>query len=156
MSDDYSQRLEASKRASVGQLLFQCSRLWNEQAIERVQARRDAGIRMAHTRLFPHIDLEGTRPSTIAERAGITRQAAGKLLHEMEALGLVEWIEDPSDRRASLVRYSAAGREGLLEGLALLRQMERELATGLGEQRMQTLHTLLLELRELLAGPDRS
>lgn len=149
--DSYAQQLEAAKRASVGQLLLKAARLLNENAIARVRRRsgRDA-LRTSHTALFPHIDLEGTRLTVLASRLGVSKQAAGQLVEELEQLGILERVPDPSDGRAKLVRFTSRGRRALLEGLQLLNDLERELEQRVGTAQFAALHTTLLVLVEAL------
>jgi DNA-binding MarR family transcriptional regulator len=61
------------------------------------------GIRPKHGAVFGNIDLEGTRATTLAERAGMGKAAMGELVDELERLGYVERRPDPADRRAKLV-----------------------------------------------------
>lgn len=143
-------QLEAAKNASVAQLLFKAARLWNEAAVARLQA--DQPVRLAHTRLFPHIGLTPTRASDIAERAGISKQAVSKTLGELEALGVVERIPDPSDRRARLVRFTPAGVRALLHGLSTLQTMEMELRAQLGDEGLDALRDHLPALIDALSA----
>lgn len=143
---EYVARLEAAKRASVAQLLFKAARLINEAAVARVQGLGAPGLRVSHTALFPHIDLEGTRPSVLAARLGVSRPAVGKLVADLEAMGVVERVPDPQDGRAFLVCFSAAGRAALFHGLGVLRALEAELVATVGEARWAALHEALLVL----------
>ena len=43
-------------------------------------------------------------------------------------MGTLERVPDPSDGRAQLVRFTAQGQQGLLAGLAVLGQLEDDLA----------------------------
>ena len=145
-------RIEAAKAASTAQLLFRCARLLDAYAIGRLRAVSGQPIRPAHTKLFPHIDLAGTRPTELARRLGISKQAVGPLVADLEAMGVVERVPDPSDRRARLVRF-AAGPDGdhvLLHGLRHLAAVEAELAAALGTGRWSTLHGLLTDLLPLV------
>lgn len=142
----YRRRLEQEKRNNVGQLLFKAARLLNDEALRRVRARTRYQLRASHTALFPHIDLAGTRLTTLADRLGVTKQAAGQLVEELEALGVLERAPDPTDGRAKLIRFSARGRRGLLHGLGVLRQIEQELSERLGAPRLRAFHQTLLML----------
>lgn len=142
----YAATLEAAKRASTGQLLFKAARLWNEAAVARVGAMGASGLRVSHTGVFPHIDLEGTRASVIAERMGISKQAVGRLIDDLEQMGVVARQPDPRDGRAQLVVWTEQGRQGLLHGLGVLREMEAELVARVGEARMLALRETLAEL----------
>ncbi|MCA9640446.1 MAG: winged helix-turn-helix transcriptional regulator [Polyangiaceae bacterium] len=149
-SGSYETRLEAAKQASLGQLLFKCSRLFNEQALRLASQRWGVPVRMAHTTLFPHIDLEGTRLTTLADRVGVSKQAVGQLVDDLVDFDLVERVPDPSDGRAQLVRFTERGRRGLLEGLEVLEELRGDLGRRLGNE--QILRDLLTSLQSLLGA----
>jgi len=148
--DDYAARLEAAKRASTGQLLLRAARLFNEAGIARVRATRNPRFRLAHTQLFPHIDLEGTRVTEIAARAGITKQAVGQIVSELQADGMLERLPDPTDGRAKRVRFTARGRRALLDGVGVLQSLEADLEQQIGEARMRGLRRGLLAVLDAL------
>ena len=138
--------------------MFRCARLFNEAALGRMREEMGvAGIRASHTSLFPFIELEGTRLTDLAARLGVSKQAAGQLVEDLEQMGILERAPDPADGRAKLVRFSARGRRGLLEGLAVLRRMEAELSARLASGDMERLHGILLRLLDALeAAPPLS
>lgn len=141
----------AKKQTSTAQLLFKCARLWNEIAMATVNA--EAGgtvLRPAHTALFPHIDFHGTRPTEIARRAGISKQAVGQVLDELEAAGMVERIVDPEDKRARLVRFTQRGAAGIMHGLGVLGRLESRFAGKIGAARMRELRSILTDLEPVL------
>jgi DNA-binding MarR family transcriptional regulator len=144
---EYAAQLDEAKRSSTLQLLFKAARLLNEEALERA-AKGGPRLRPSHTTLFPHIDLEGTRIVDLAARVGITKQAVSQLVDDLEALEVVERVEDPDDGRAKRVRFTKAGRRGLLDGLEVLRDLESELARSVGGTRMRELHDTLERLVE--------
>jgi DNA-binding MarR family transcriptional regulator len=124
-------KLEEAKRASAGQLLLKCARLLDEVAVARVNRQAGAPVlRPAHTKLFPHIDFQGTRIGTIAERLGVTKQAVSAWIAELAELKVVEVIPDPADGRAKQVRFTRLGLQGIHHGLSVLRQIEDELASA--------------------------
>lgn len=130
------------------QVLFRSARLLNDMGVERLQ--RDAPqVRRAHTRLLPHLDFQGIRLTELAARLEVSKQAAGQLVDELQQMGMVERVPDPSDGRARLIRFSQAGHQGLLRGLGELRALEAELAQEVGAERMARLHQ---DLSVLLAA----
>ncbi len=142
--------LERRKAVSIGQLLFRAARLWNEEAIRRVRRGAFPGARLAHTQLLPHVDLDGTRLTDLSARLGVTKQATLELVNELERVGILERIPDPSDGRAKLIRFSRRGRRALLEGLDVLSALEGELRGELGDRKMDDLGALLRELLEAI------
>jgi len=145
MSDaDYRQQLTQKKSESTAQLLFQAARRLNDYALAKVAAQTDGPApRASHMSLFPHIDLDGTRLTVLAQRAGISKQAVGQLVDDLEEMGLVERVADPDDKRAKRVCFSEQGRQGILQGLLVLKEVEAELEDAIGSTKMQQLHRAL-------------
>ena len=150
-------RLRARKQASVGQLLFKAARLFNERAMARVQS-KVAAARLAHTTLLPHIDLDGTRATEIARRAGVSKQAVGQIVDELVAMKMLRRDRDPLDGRAQLVRFTDAGIAQLLAGIDVLDVIEVELGATVGVLTLERLRRDLLRvvpaLEQLAAEAD--
>lgn len=150
-----SEAWQRRKRQSWAQLLMRTGRRLNELAVARVRATPGLeGLRPAHTALFPHLDLEGTRPSTLAERLGVTKQAVAPLVDELVDMGVLRKDRDPADGRAVLLRFSNEGGLDLESGLAQLIRVEQELAAQLGPRKAAQLHRTLLALDELFDELD--
>ena len=139
--------LEALKLSSTAQLLMKCARLVNERALSRLRAQGLDGVRATHTALLPHIDLEGTRLSELARRVGVSKQAVGQWVDELEAMGGLTRAPDPHDKRARLVRFVPGA---LTRGLGELVAMEQALSAQVGAQTMATLHESLRALHDAL------
>lgn len=149
----FDAQLDRAKRSSWAQLLFKSARLLNDHAIHQLREKTGMPLRAAHTTLFPHIDLGGTRITTLAERLGVTKQAVSQLVNELEDMEVVERIADPNDGRAKLVRF-ARSNESLLEGAFALIAIESKIGEELGIERTEQLHTLLTDLLRLLEAKD--
>ena len=145
------QRLERRKQGSVGQLLMRAGRLYQQQAMARV-LKRIPSAKPAHTALFEHIDLGGTRLTEIARRARVSKQAVGQLVDELEKQGLVERQPDPDDARAQRVCFTDAGLEQLVAGIDALDELELELG---GDAGAMTLDRLRRDLVKLLPALEK-
>jgi DNA-binding MarR family transcriptional regulator len=158
MSDDYADQLARTKVANFGHLLFRCARLFNETAVGRIQALGQTQVRTSHTALLPHIDLEGTRMVDLARRVGISKQAVGQLVQDLEQMGLLCRERDKKDKRAWRVSFTEQGKVAMLHGLGVLRGLETEMRTAVGGDRVDRLVDDLwavqewLEARSDLAG----
>ena len=150
MDDNFADRLEEAKRASTGQLLLRCARLFNEHALRTAPAGEGPRPRPAHMALFPHIALQGTRPSHLAAKLGISKQAVGQLVDDLEAMGTVARIPDPDDGRARRVVFTDRGRAGMLAGIGHLDAVSRDVAQVIGEEPMEALHRSLVLLLDHL------
>jgi DNA-binding MarR family transcriptional regulator len=147
--------LDRVKRASVGQLLLKAGRLLDERALGRINRQGPkVTLRPAHTSLFPHVDQQGTRLTELARRLGITKQAAGQLVSDLEELEVLERVDDPQDGRAKLVRFTRFGLEALHHGLSVLRGIEIELEQVLGKTRTRQLHQALALVVDELSKPE--
>jgi DNA-binding MarR family transcriptional regulator len=146
-------RFEAKKRANTLQVLLKCARLANEQAISRVNERAGAPVfRQALANLLPHIALEGTRMTELAELVGVSKQAVSKLVAEFVDQGMLELAPDPEDGRAKLVRFTPRGVDGIRDGLAVLASVETEIASKVGKKRMLALSEGLVAMLDALEG----
>jgi DNA-binding MarR family transcriptional regulator len=76
------------------------------------------------------------RDRTLTELAGllgVSKQAAIKVVDEMEARGFLSRHPDPDDRRVKVLRLTEKGRTVRGAALAASREMERELRRELGD-----------------------
>jgi DNA-binding MarR family transcriptional regulator len=147
ISDAKLQALAQAKQASVGQLLLKAARLLDEVAVARVnRAAPSTALRPVHTKLFPHIDFQGTRLVALADRLGVTKQAVSQWVSELAEMGVVELVADPDDGRAKRVRFTPRGVEAIHHGLGVLRSIEDEVTARVGARRMAALRQTLADL----------
>ena len=107
-------------------------------------------LRPAHLVIFQHVAPEGTRITTLAERAQLTTPSIKYLVDALEERGYVERTPDPSDRRAQLVRFTERGWRQVHTALEILGDVESEWAELLGRRKFAQLRRDLLELNRLL------
>jgi DNA-binding MarR family transcriptional regulator len=138
--------IEELRQQHIGRLLLNAQRNYSLQALTKLRERGHEGLSLTHTNLLAHLDLDGTRITTLAERVGVSKQAIGNLVGELEAKGYVRRDVDSHDRRAALIAYTAAGWAFLQNAHEVKREIEAEYTATLGEQGMQELRRLLLQL----------
>lgn len=140
-------QFETLRDAATLQLLFKAARLANERALARAASDPAAPpVRPAHTALFPHLDFEGIRLTDLASRVGVTKQAVGQLVDDLVQIGMVERVNDPTDKRARRVRFSRRGHGALMHGLGILCDLQDALGEAVGRRRMRELHETLRRL----------
>jgi DNA-binding MarR family transcriptional regulator len=140
------QRIEQRREHHIGRLLLQAQRAFNARAIDKLNARGYAGLSVSHTAILPHIDLGGTRITTLAERSGMTKQGMGQLVSELERQGVVERIPDPADGRATLIRFTGVGWRYLRDASEIKSELEAEYIALLGAERFAALCQTLADL----------
>src|SRR5215207_5908163 len=145
MVKDASERAESTGE-SVGRLLLLASRAYSERALELMREREHVGLGMTHALLLPHIDEAGTRLTVLGTKAGITKQAVGQTIRDLERLGYVARTTDPRDGRASLVSLTDRGKAFLADALAIRAQVASEFVAALGEDALADLQRILTTL----------
>ena len=128
--------VEERRRRNMRQLLLRASRIVNRHVIEGLHARGYADLRSTHTTLLSNIDLAGSSVTEAAERAGITKQAMGRLASELEGAGYVRVHGDPKDARVRILKLTKAGKRLMLDSLEVMAELERRYARSLGKERL--------------------
>jgi DNA-binding MarR family transcriptional regulator len=121
---------------------------------EAVHERMLAGLRQRgySDLIAPHLSVlqypgpEGVRPSDLAARTRMTKQALNYLLGQMEQLGYLMRVEDEADQRVKRIRLTPRGREASAAMREVVLEMEAEWAQKLGPRRFAELRELLAEL----------
>jgi DNA-binding MarR family transcriptional regulator len=100
-------------------------------ALSNLAAR--AQISAAHIHITRHLDLQGTRLTELADKAGMSKQAMGDLVDQCEAWDLVRREPDPRDARARLVVFTPTGLLWLQAFKDAVSQAEREFRAEVGQ-----------------------
>jgi DNA-binding MarR family transcriptional regulator len=103
---------------------------------------------VAHLNLFQYPGPQGARPSELATRLRISKQALNYLLGELDRLGYLERQPDPDDLRSKRVALTPRGRSAIGVIREAVGELEAEWAHQLGERRFEELRNLLRELNE--------
>lgn len=104
-----------------------------------------ARLRGSYGRILGLLPPEGARPSVLAE-GWISKQAVGKRIQEMAAVGLVSVEPDPIDRRATIVRRTPEGDRLRAVANEAINELEATLANEVGSERYQIFRAVLDEL----------
>jgi DNA-binding MarR family transcriptional regulator len=137
-SDTERDQIRDVRDHHIGRLFLQAHRAYSAHAVELLRARGYGQLGAAHAAILPHIDLDGTRITVIAERAGLTKQGAGHVIDDLERQGLVTRTPDPTDKRAALVQFTDAGWNYLRAAHDLKIEIESEYARLLGPDAFET------------------
>ena len=139
--------LVALRQQNIGRLFQRAARAYSELALEKLRASgRYEGLTLFHTALISNLDIDGTRISLLAERAGISKQAMGQLVDELERDGLILRTPDPSDKRATLIKFTERGWQFLQDAYQVKLEIESAYGQVLGEEEFAALRSLLEKL----------
>ena len=100
-------------------------------------------IQPGHAIVLRHLGEDGARPSEMAAKAQVTRQAITKALDDLERLGLVRRHADPNDGRGVTVRYTTRGLAALQIARTRMQELEREFASQVGAKQWATFRSVL-------------
>ena len=149
--------MDSKVELDIARAIGAASRGMTAAMMARVAAYGYDDMTPAFASLMPLLETAGARPSALAERAGITKQAMSQLTRELEERGYVEQVADPTDTRAKLVRLTKRG-VALRNACAKVRVELEAIAAGtLGRARLTQLRRDLLKIGAALseAVPSR-
>jgi DNA-binding MarR family transcriptional regulator len=125
-------------------LVRSVARLMVDELIARLHAAGYTDMTAAQHVVFENLDPDGTRLTTLAQRAGMTRQAMTELVNALRRNGYLELRPDPTDGRARLVHLTSRGKAAVRVAISEIAAIEarwQESAARAG---------LTLNLRQLL------
>ncbi len=127
----------------LGQLLLRGYR-WCDHGLRRELSERGwPAITPSQSTLMAHVRPEGIRITELAQRMGVTRQAAHHLVQELYQSGFVVTREDPSNLSAKLVVLSSNGEIVVRDALAIYVEIERVLSKNIGAKAVKDLRVAL-------------
>ena len=106
-------------------------------------------LRPAHGFAMQALGFRGATASEVGRRLGISKQAAGKTIERLEALGYAQRAGDSADRRRKLTRLTPRGVEALTLSAEIFRDIRNRWARTLGEDRVADLEA---SLRTMVPG----
>ncbi|GAA1268560.1 MarR family winged helix-turn-helix transcriptional regulator [Kitasatospora nipponensis] len=96
-------------------------------------------LRPAHGFALQAVGPTGTTASEVGRRLGVSKQAAGKTIDRLQAVGYLERADDPADARRKLVRLTPYGVDALARSAAVFETLRARWAAELGAERLRQL-----------------
>src|SRR6201996_1469826 len=120
----------ATAQSEIGLLLTRLARLWRREAD---QALEHHGLSQATALPLAVLLRRGkqVRQGVLAEEVGIEGPSLVRLVDLLQAEGLVERREDPTDRRAKMLHVTPLGEAKVAESNRILRRLRAELMNGI-------------------------
>jgi DNA-binding MarR family transcriptional regulator len=107
----------------------------------------------AHLSVLQYPGPDGTRPSELAARLGISKQALNYLLGQLERLDYLERVNDLDDLRGKRIHVTDHGNAAIEAMRDAIRELEAEWALAIGAERFALLRELLTELVSQVVEP---
>jgi DNA-binding MarR family transcriptional regulator len=130
----------------IGALLRVPAQAIHRRIINELNAAGFKELSMPHMAVLQFPGPDRARPGTLAERAGMSKQAMNQLLRSLEGLGYIVRSDAPDEGRARIVRFTKRGRAAYSKVHDILRDIEREWSAELGPTRFAQLKELLFRV----------
>ena len=132
----------------IGALLRVPAQAIHRRIIRELNAAGFDKLSMPHMAVLQFPGPDGVRPNTLAERAGMSKQAMNQLLRSLEGLGYIIRSDAPDEGRARMIRFTKRGRAAYAKVHDRLRDIEREWSAELGPKDFAQLKELLSRVWE--------
>lgn len=140
----------------LGRILLKLERQFTQNVLSKLAAEGITEITLRHFVVIPFVTDEGIRSVEIAKKAGVTKQAVGKLVEELEGFGYLEIKSDPNDGRASLIFLSDRGRHFLRTAIESTKVLENQWQQLISIERFNSMKKALIDLLVCLENFDSS
>jgi DNA-binding MarR family transcriptional regulator len=113
---------------------------------------------VAHLNVLQYPGPENLRPSDLAARTHMSKQALNYLLGQLEQLGYLTREDDPEDQRSKRIHLTPRGRAVITAIRELVHEVEAEWEQALGREQFGQLCDLLTQLYAIArpTGPPRT
>ena len=132
----------------IGALLRVPAQAIQRRIINELNAAGFEELRVPHMAVLQFPGPDGARPGTVAERAGMSKQAINQLLRSLEGLGYIVRCDAADEGRARIIRLTRRGRAAYSKIHEILREIEREWSSELGPKPFAQLKELLFRVWE--------
>ena len=132
----------------IGALLRMPWEAVQRHMLERLHERGFDDFDAAYLNVFQYPGPQGARPSELAARLRMTKQAVNYLLGELERLDYLTRQPDPDDLRSKRVALTPRGKSAIHVIREAVAEMETTWAQQLGPKRFAQLRNLLRDLNQ--------
>jgi DNA-binding MarR family transcriptional regulator len=130
----------------IGALLRQPAQAIHRRLISGLNEAGFEELTLPHMAVLQYPGPDGFRPSELAERAGMSKQAMNQLLGSLERYGYIRRGAAASGSRARVVSSTERGRAAWDKMIEILVDVEREWREVLGDDHFEQLKQLLWEV----------
>jgi DNA-binding MarR family transcriptional regulator len=137
-----------NKSRQLGRLLTKSHRFFRELAGDFLRSKGYVNFRVGHMVALVHIDLQGSSINTLANLAGVTKQAMSKLVKELQDEGYVTTEKAANDARTVIVKLSDKGVDCVLDWKECSIVIENKIEGIIGLEKLEQLRNILSSLAD--------
>ena len=143
----------------IGALLRRPWEVVRDRMLTGLHARGFDDLTPAHLNVLQYPGPDGARPTELAARTRMSRQALNYLLGQLETLGYLQRRDASGDQRLRQIHLTARGHQAMAAIRDVVAQVEAEWEQQLGPESFSSLRELLTTLNAIVvdaAGEPRS
>lgn len=138
----------------IGALLRMPFETVRERMLAGLHERGYGDLIAAHLDVFQYPGPENMRPSDLATRTRMTKQALNYLLGQLEQLGYLIRTDDEEDRRFKRIHATPRGDAAIRAIREIVLEVEADWEEQLGPRRFAQLRSMLTQLHVVAAPVD--
>jgi DNA-binding MarR family transcriptional regulator len=113
---------------------------WFDEGLQAsLQARGWPTLTGPESMVVIHVIVNIVRPSDIARSMGLTRQAVHITIGQVVKKGILELLDDPTDKRGKIVSLTSTGKAMRRDAQMTVSYCAEQLAARIGEKHVQNL-----------------
>jgi DNA-binding MarR family transcriptional regulator len=144
MSTSFTKRYSPQSGSQpLGQLLVNAQQWVNLSVLHQMTKRGHRKLSAAHLSFLANLDCGLTHASAVARRMGVSRQAVYRTTAELQALKILELVDDPGKRNQKIIRITRHGETVIRDARSCLAQVEATLRKRLGAPDFEQLVVIL-------------
>jgi DNA-binding MarR family transcriptional regulator len=157
LSSDFTQSLEeaAPPPPLIGALLRMPFESVRDRMLAGLHERGYDDLVAAHLSVFQYPGPENQRPTELATRTRMTKQALNYLLGQLERLGYLTRHGDEGDQRSKRIQLTPRGHAAIKAIREIVQEVEAEWERHLGSRKFAQLRDLLVQLQAIAAPTDQ-
>jgi DNA-binding MarR family transcriptional regulator len=140
----------------IGALLRMLFETVRDRMLAGLHQRGYTDLVAAHLNVLQYPGPENQRPSQIATRTRMTKQALNYLLGQLEQLGYLTRQGDGTDQRSKRIHLTPRGHATVKAIREIVREVEAEWEQQLGPRNFAQLRDLLEQLQAIAAPTDQT
>jgi DNA-binding MarR family transcriptional regulator len=143
MKCSYKPQIANREELLIGALLRVPAQAIHRRIIKELNAAGFEDLRLPHIAVLQFPGPDGERPSVLAERAGMSKQAMNQLLGSLEELGYLNRANARGEQRSRIVKLTKRGRAAFSRIYRILAELENEWSAELGSAQFAQLKQIL-------------
>jgi DNA-binding MarR family transcriptional regulator len=137
----------------LGQLLHTLSNTFESLTLAKCRERGHRKFRCSHSAVIAQLGNDELCLGDLAERVGISQQATGKLVRDLERAGYLHSHPDARDKRSRLIQLTLAGAKLKSDIEEVLEEVRRKFQNVLGDKGLESLEQQLRDAAAALHSP---